>query len=313
MTSPHYLPKAVFQIKSLALDMLPNDDDQSLDSAHKYCRSLALRHYENFFVASHMLPRKLKRHFFNVYAYCRWSDDLADEVDDKNLSLKLLEWWEKELQACYKGDIRHPVFVALKETINQFEIPITPFRDLLKAFRQDQVVKRYQSYADLLEYCCYSANPVGHLVLYLCGYRDSQRQSFSDKTCTALQLCNFWQDIRLDLANDRIYLPLEDLHHYRYSEEDLKSGIYNDNFKNLMMFEVNRTRKLLEEGLNLSDLVNHKHKVDITLFNRFGWAILDQMEKQNFNVLARRPKLSKIRKISIFLEYFFRIKLLHKD
>ena len=170
----------------------------SLAEARDYCRRLARSHYENFSVASWFLPRRLHQHFFNVYAYCRISDDLGDEAGDPMLSLELLDQWQAELRACYHSTPKHPVFVALAETVQQCGIPEHEFADLLTAFRQDQSVTRYQTFSDLLGYCRNSANPVGHLVLYVCGYKDTHRQKLSDFTCTALQLANFWQDVCVD-------------------------------------------------------------------------------------------------------------------
>src|SRR6266487_6437408 len=182
-----------------------------LEDAYAYCERLARTHYENFSVATWFLPKRLRLHFYNVYAYCRISDDLGDETGDTTASLQLLDEWECELNACYKGEPRHPVFVALAGTVRECEIPKHEFSDLLTAFRQDQTTTRYQTFDDLLGYCRYSANPVGHLVLYLCGYRDEERQQLSDYTCTALQLANFWQDVTADFGKGRIYLPVEDL------------------------------------------------------------------------------------------------------
>ena len=181
----------------------------SPEAAQQYTRWLATHHYENFNVVSWLLPKELHQHFHNVYAYCRWADDLGDEVPDTARALELLHWWERELDACYEGKPSHPVFVALRETITAKDIPKQPFADLLKAFRQDQTVKRYPNWDAVLGYCVYSANPVGRLVLYLCGYRDEQRQRLSDATCTALQLANFWQDVSRDLEKGRIYIPMD--------------------------------------------------------------------------------------------------------
>ena len=189
----------------------------ALADAREYCARLARSHYENFSVASWFLPKRLRQHFFNVYAYCRISDDLGDEVGDTQASLALLDQWQHELDACYDGSPKHPVFVALTETVRQFDIPKHEFSDLLTAFRQDQTVTRFETFDDVLHYCHYSANPVGHLVLYLCGYRDAERQALSDFTCTALQLANFWQDVSVDFEKDRIYLPLEDLRRFGVS------------------------------------------------------------------------------------------------
>lgn len=300
---PDYLPEAVQRFSDLALDALPVSGDTSLESAHRYCSRLARRHYENFIVVSPFLPSELRRHFYHVYAYCRWSDDLADETGDTGLSLELLDWWDAELQACYENELRHPVFIALRETIDRYEIPVTPFRDLLTAFRQDQVVTRYRSYEDVLEYCRYSANPVGRLVLYLCGYRDRERQLLSDATCTALQLANFWQDVRVDLEKGRIYLPLEDLNRYHYTEKDLETGVVDDRFRELMAYQVIRTRKLFDVGFGLCGMVDARVGLDIELFNRFGTALLDQIERRRFDVLSRRPTLSSTRKTGLFLKY----------
>jgi squalene synthase HpnC len=181
----------------------------TVEEAQRYTRWLAMHHYENFSVVSWLLPRRLHQHFYNVYAYCRWSDDLGDEVADPERALTLLDAWEEELRRIYEsgGAPSHPVLVALAETIRAKEIPITPFSDLLRAFRQDQTVKRYATWYELLNYCVYSANPVGRLVLYLCDYRDEERQRLSDYTCTALQLANFWQDVSCDIEKGRIYIP----------------------------------------------------------------------------------------------------------
>jgi squalene synthase HpnC len=267
--------------------------------AQEYCRRLARSHYENFSVASWFLPKRLRQHFFNVYAYCRISDDLGDEVGDPAASLRLLDQWEAELNACYSGNPRHPVFVALAETVRTFDIPKQPFADLLTAFRRDQTVTRYQTFEDLLGYCHYSANPVGHLVLYLCGYRDEERQALSDFTCTALQLANFWQDVSADYAKGRIYLPLEDLGHYGVSEQDIAAERNTAAFCELMHFEVERAREWFELGLPLVKKVDRELAVDLDLFSRGGQEILDAIENQGFNVLGNRPAISKTRKLAL--------------
>src|SRR5450432_1374725 len=218
------------------------DRAPALAEAQEYCRRLARSHYENFSVASWFLPKHLHQHFYNVYAYCRISDDLGDEVGDKQLSLTLLGQWEAELQQCYSGEPRHPVFVALRETVREFDIPQHEFGDLLTAFRQDQIVTRYPRFDDLLGYCQYSANPVGHLVLYLCGYRDAERQKLSDYTCTALQLANFWQDVAEDHDKGRIYLPLDSMAKFGVSESVIANRQATPQFRALLKFEVERAR-----------------------------------------------------------------------
>ena len=271
----------------------------SLEEAQAYCRRLARSHYENFSVATWFLPERLRQHFYNVYAYCRISDDLGDEVGDPTASLHLLDQWQIELAACYAGTPRHPVFVALAETVRQFEIPQHEFSDLLTAFRQDQTVTRYETFEDLLGYCLNSANPVGHLVLYLCGYRDAERQKLSDFTCTALQLANFWQDVSVDYAKGRIYLPLEDLRRFSVSEQDLAANRNPPAFCEMMRFEVERARDWFKQGMPLIGKVDKELAIDLDLFSRGGLEILNAIEKQGFAVLGRRPSISKPRKLAL--------------
>ncbi|MGC2474527.1 MAG: squalene synthase HpnC [Candidatus Sulfotelmatobacter sp.] len=271
----------------------------SLDDAREYCARLARSHYENFSVASWFLPSRLRQHFFNVYAYCRISDDLGDEVGDTNASLELLGQWQRELDACYGGSPKHPVFVALAETVRLFDIPKHEFSDLLTAFRQDQTITRFETFNDVLAYCHYSANPVGHLVLYLCGYRDSDRQQLSDYTCTALQLANFWQDVSVDYEKGRIYLPLEDLRRFGVSEGDLANKQNTPAFCEMMKFEVERARDWFHRGLPLVGKVDHELAIDLGLFSRGGLEILNAIEKQHFAVLGNRPSISKTRKLAL--------------
>ena len=271
----------------------------TLGDAQEYCRRLARTHYENFSVATWFLPQRLRQHFFNVYAYCRISDDLGDEVGDPTAALALLDQWEMELEACYGGHPRHPVFVALAETVRQFEIPQHEFSDLLRAFRQDQTVTRFETFDDVLEYCRYSANPVGHLVLYLCGYRDAERQQLSDFTCTALQLANFWQDVSVDYGKGRIYLPLEDLRRFGVSEEDIAANRNTPAFCATMKFEVERARDWFRQGVPLVGKVDGELGVDIELFTRGGQEILNAIERQGFAVLGNRPSISKGRKLAL--------------
>jgi len=275
------------------------DHAPSETEAREYCRRLARSHYENFSVASWFLPERLRQHFFNVYAYCRISDDLGDEVGDTAASLQLLDQWETELDACYEGHPRHPVFVALAGTVRKFEIPKHEFADLLTAFRQDQSITRYETFNDLLGYCRFSANPVGHLVLYLCGYGDSERQLLSDYTCTALQLANFWQDVSADFAKGRIYLPLEDLRRFRVSEESIRAGENTSAFCEMMKFEVERAREWFNQGTPLIAKVDRALATDIELFSRGGEEILNAIERQHYAVLGRRPTISKTRKLAL--------------
>jgi squalene synthase HpnC len=299
----------------------------SLTESQRYCERLARSHYENFSVASWFLPKRLRQHFFNVYAYCRISDDLGDEVGDPQKALALLDMWQGELDATYlslvqaplkevRCDVerlqagpssvnpsgpKHPVFVALRETIREFDIPHAEFSNLLKAFRQDQTVTRYETFNDLLGYCVNSANPVGHLVLYLCGYSDRERQQLSDYTCTALQLANFWQDVRLDWDKGRVYLPLESLRRFGVTEADIAERRFTPQFRELMRFEVERAREWFERGLPLVSKVDRELATDLELFTRGGQEILNAIERQDFNVLARRPAISKPKKLWLVL------------
>ena len=271
----------------------------TLDEARAYCAQLARTHYENFSVATWFLPGRLRQHFFNVYAYCRISDDLGDEVGDASAALALLDQWQAELYACYHGSPKHPVFVALAETVRQFDIPKHEFSDLLIAFRQDQTVTRFETFNDVLAYCHYSANPVGHLVLYLCGYRDAERQQLSDFTCTALQLANFWQDVSVDYAKGRIYLPLEDLRRFGVSEDDITCTRNTPAFCAMMRFEVERAHEWFRKGLPLVDKVNRELAIDVELFSRGGQEILHAIEQQGYAVLGSRPVISKPRKLAL--------------
>jgi squalene synthase HpnC len=276
----------------------------TLAEAQAYCRELAKSHYENFHVATWFLPKRLRPHFQSIYAYCRISDDLGDEVGDTQQSLALLDFWNNELDACYQGVMRHPVFVALAETIRVCNIPKTPFADLLVAFRQDQTVTRYRTMDDVFGYCRNSANPVGHLVLYVCGYREPDLFTLSDSICTALQLANFWQDVREDYLRQRIYLPLEDMQRFGATEEQIRDRRFSPEFRNLMKHEVAFAQKLFEAGAPLLHRVDKEIAVDIALFSRGGQEILRAIRKQNYNVLRSRPVISKPRKAALLLRAF---------
>ena len=267
----------------------------SPEAAREYTRWLATHHYENFNVVSWLLPKNLHQHFYNLYAYCRWADDLGDEVPDSARALDLLAWWERELDLCYEGRPSHPVFIALRETIIAKDIPRQPFADLLKAFRQDQIVKRYPDWNSVLNYCVYSANPVGRLVLYLCGYRDEQRQRLSDATCTALQLANFWQDVSRDLDIGRIYIPLDAAAGHGLTEDDIVARRFDERYVRLMQDLIARTRALFAEGAPLAKMVDARLSVDLEMFTRGGLAVLDSVGAMGYDTLHHRPSVSKAR------------------
>lgn len=274
--------------------------------AQAYTDWLAHVHYENFHVVSVLLPKHLHQDFYNVYGFCRWADDLGDEIGDPVESLRLLAWWRESLARMYAGDATHPVFVALAQTVQRYEIPQEPFDDLITAFVQDQTVTSYATFADLYEYCRYSANPVGRLVLYLCGYRDAERQRLSDFTCTALQLANFWQDVSVDLQKDRIYVPLEAIERHGYTTAELRAGLESDAFRAVMRECVAEARRLFHLGLPLVDSVDRRLAVDLDLFSRGGLYILDKIERQEYNVLLQRPHISKVERIGILLRALLR-------
>jgi squalene synthase HpnC len=273
----------------------------TLEESLAYTRWLATHHYENFHVVSFLLPKRLHQDFYNVYAFCRWADDLADEIGDTKESLRLLAWWRGELQAMFAGKPSHPVFVALQGTATRHYLLEETFDDLIKAFEQDQVVTRYRNFEELLQYCRYSANPVGRLVLGLCGYRDAARHQLSDATCTALQLANFWQDVIVDLEKDRVYLPLDVLARHDYPVEALFERRFDDRFRAAMQESVGVARELFLEGLPLAGRVDRRLSIDLELFSRGGLKILDKIEQQDFDVLSTRPSISKVERVGLLL------------
>ncbi len=277
------------------------DTAPTLDEARAWCKRLAESHYENFHVASWFLPSALRPHFHALYAYCRISDDLGDEVGDTAQALALLDFWGRELDACYEGRARHPVFVALAETICACAIPRQPFADLLTAFRQDQTVTRYQTMQDVLDYCRYSANPVGRLVLYACGEPSEEKFQLSDATCSALQLANFWQDVRVDFAKGRVYLPQQDMRRFGVSDETIAQGIATPEFRALLRHEVDFARGLFHQGLPLIGKVSRDLAVDLDLFSRGGLEILRAIERRQYDVLSARPAISRRTKMSLAL------------
>lgn len=277
------------------------------DEAAAYTRWLATSHYENFHVVSFLMPRRLHQDMYNVYAYCRWADDLGDEIGDTAESLRLLSWWRAELDAMYAGRARHPVFVALRPTVERYKIPREPFSDLVQAFIQDQTVTRYRNWDELVAYCRYSANPVGRLVLYLCGYSDPERQRLSDATCTALQLANFWQDVTVDLLKDRVYIPLDVLARHGYTIDDLYARRFNPAFRDAMREIVAYAQDLFDRGLPLTGKVDRRLALDIDLFSRGGMRVLAKIKQQGYNVLAARPAISKAERVRLLLGSLARV------
>jgi squalene synthase HpnC len=275
-----------------------------LEESLNYTRWLATHHYENFHVVSFLLPKRLHQDFYNVYCFCRWADDLGDEIGDPEESLRLLKWWRGELQSMYaggSGSVSHPVFVALQGTASRFHLPQILFDDLIKAFEQDQTVTRYRDFEELFAYCRYSANPVGRLVLGLCGYRDTERQALSDATCTALQLANHWQDVTVDLLKDRVYLPLDVMERHGYPLDALLARRFDDRFKAAMRESVEVARDLFLKGLPLAGMVDRRLAIDLELFSRGGLKVLEKIEQQDYNVLGARPAISKVERVGLLL------------
>jgi squalene synthase HpnC len=270
-------------------------------AAEAFTRRLAHSHYENFSVVTRLLPRSLRQDFCNIYAFCRLADDLGDEgTSAGSAALRHLDRFRDNLRACYDGRADTAVFLALRQTVGRHDIPIDPFLDLIDAFEQDQRVTRYDTFEDLLDYCRRSANPVGRLVLYVCGYRDERRQELSDFTCTALQLANFWQDVRRDLRDlGRIYLPRESMERFSVREEDLWRDSATEGVKALVRFEVDRAEALFARGDGLLPLLDGSVRRQVALFGAGGRAVLQAIRRQGYDTLRRRPVLSPLQKLGL--------------
>jgi len=278
---------------------MPGADEAA---ALAFTRRLAHTHYENFSVVSMLLPKHLRQDFCNVYAFCRIADDLGDEVADRIRASSYLDKLAQQTRDCFVGRADTQLFVALGGTIKRHQLPIAPFLDLIDAFQQDQRVNRYENFDQVLDYCRRSANPVGRLVLYMCGYRDAQRQELSDKTCTALQLANFWQDVRRDIVErDRIYIPRDSMRKFGVSEQNMIDARVDENFRRLMQFEVGRTEAMFVEGQKLLPLLKPPARTHIALYGMGGRAVLQAIRNQSYDTLTRRPALSRWQKYRLIV------------
>ena len=277
----------------------------SAEDGFRYCETIARNHYENFPVASSFLPKEIRKYVWTIYAFARIADDYADEPGF-TLAERMdnMNQWEQYLDECYNGNPTHRVFAALAETVERFQIPIELFQNLLSAFRADITVKRYETYEDMLAYCRNSANPIGRLVLLLLNYRSETMMQFSDSICTALQLTNFWQDVSIDLQKYRVYLPLEELEEFGYSEQDLFNQKVNNRFCDLMAFQVRRTAELFAEGKPLLTMVGRDLSMELKLTWNGGTRILQKIHEQNYDVLTKRPALSKLDKLGLLFRSF---------
>lgn len=284
-------------------EYLTPEDRPTLDEARAWCHELATSHYENFHVATFFLPKRVRPHFESVYAFCRVSDDLGDEVADTTTALRLLQTWETMLDQCYDAPdrSRHPVFVALRETIVACDLPRTLFHDLLRAFCQDQIKTHYGSWDEAVEYSRYSANPVGRLVLMISGYRDEQLALLSDKICTGLQLANFWQDAVRDSEIPRRYIPTEYMDRFGVAEGQIEGRVFTPEFAAMMRALVDRTRDMLRQGAPISAMVDDELRVTLDLFRKGGEAILDGIATQKYDVLRGRPVVTRRKKVVLLL------------
>ena len=274
----------------------------TVPQALQFCEKLARDHYENFPVASILTPREKRPYVYAIYSFARIADDYADEPGLSTAErIDSLVEWEEQLVEAYRGQAHHPVFIALREAVQRFEIPVELFRSLLKAFRSDVTTGRYETFDDVLDYCANSANPVGRLVLLLYNYRSETMMELSDSICTALQLTNFWQDVSVDLKKDRVYIPLEDLREFGYSEEELCQLQHTRAFKDLMCYQVDRTRDLFREGKPLLQEVGKDLRLELRLTWNGGMRILKHIERSDYNVLANRPTLSLFDKASLLI------------
>lgn len=291
---PSFLEPAAF-----AADAASMDRSWALEESLAYTRWLSTHHYENFHVASFLLPKELHQDFYNVYAFCRWADDLGDEIGDTGESLRLLGWWRELLLSAEAP--QHPVFVALRPTIEARRLPMACFEDLIQAFEQDQIVTRYANWDEVMRYCVKSANPVGRLVLALGGYHDEVRGVLSDYTCSGLQLANFWQDVRVDIGKERIYLPLDLLARHGVKEADIAGLRHSAQFEAAMREAVAYARELFKRGLPLIPTLDARLSLDVELFSRGGLAILDKIEARGYRVLDERPKIEKAERVILLL------------
>ncbi len=284
-----------------------SDSPEFVDVAFDECQKLAESHYENFSVVTRLVRKELRKHYYSVYAFSRGVDDLGDEFPGNRLAM--LDLWEEQLNLCYDGEPSHIYFSALQATIREFDIPKGPFVNLIEANRKDQEAQSYENIDGVLDYCVYSANPVGRILLYLSGYREPSVQELSDKTCTALQLANFWQDVSRDYVIGRIYVPQDELNQFGVAEAQLASPVASESFRKLLHFQVQRTRQMFQEGYALVDELDDSLKTTFSLFVRGGLRILREIEKRDFDVLSKRPTVSKFAKTQILMSTLIRSKL----
>lgn len=294
--------------EAYAIDPILQAKSWSLREAYAYCERLTRKHYENFPVGSVLIPKRLRPHVWAVYAFARRADDIADEDFPESERLPALQAWDALLEKSLSQPVSHPIFIALQKTIAQFKLPPQLLHDLVAAFQMDVRVKRHARFEDLLYYCRHSANPVGRLVLLLFGYREERLHLLSDKICTALQLANFWQDLAVDQKKGRLYVPLEDMERFGYREEEYEGLVCNARFRELMAFEVERTRKLFQEGMDLPGEVKGRLRWELRAVILGGMRILEKIAWLDYDTLSRRPVLSKIDPLRLLWRGAFRFR-----
>jgi len=279
--------------------------------AFEYCQRLTESHYENFPVGSVLVPKRLRKHVYSIYAFARTADDFADEgyetseaqtsaSFDESARLAALDDWQQRLEKCFEDQADHPIFIALAATVKELDLPIKLFSDLLSAFKQDVVKRRYSDFNEVLDYCTRSANPVGRLILLLFGYRDEKLHQLSDYICTALQLANFWQDVSVDIRKDRIYLPLDEMEKFGVTAEDLRQSRFSQQYADLLKFQVDRTGEFFRIGRPLPEMVEGRLRYELRLTWFGGTRILELIEKLGFDTLNQRPKISTFDKLLLF-------------
>ena len=308
-----YLRKTIKMTASIK-DILPKIKITKNDSKSNYlsecfdeCKKFMQQNYENFTIGSKFIPKNIRKHFYSIYTFCRLTDDIGDEsTGDRVTNLRI---WEKELDKCYIAKSSHPYFIALQNTIKTFNIKKYLLKRIIIANFRDQTNQSFKTFNDLLDYCKYSANPVGRIMLQLLNCSSKNNILLSDKICTALQITNFLQDIKRDIQNNRLYIPISELRKFNISHKEIKGGGYSENFKKMMQFQVTRTKNIFEEGYNLINHVDKKLVLDLSLFIMGGLSILRKIEKNNFDTITKRPTLSKLDKIKIFISIYCRIKL----
>jgi len=292
----------------ISLVILTPADMKSLNVAesYEYCERITRAHAENFPVGSLLVPKNRRRHIYSIYAFARTADDIADEGYEDGINterrLAALDDWERKLEACYRGEASHPVFIALSVTARELQLPPGLFRDLLSAFRQDVVKRRYANFDELLDYCSRSANPIGRLMLLLFDYRDERYHRLADEITTGLQLTNFWQDVAVDIMKDRIYLPENEMKHFGVSSEDLRERRFNGGYAALLKFQVERTKDFFDRGSPLPHLLRGRIALEVRLTLLGGMRILEKIVEQGYDTLNGRPKLQTRDKIGLIVK-----------